>query len=91
MILSHRVHERVLYIDIDVHHGDGVEEAFYTTSRVLTISLHKYGKEFFPQTGALTDTGIGLGKYYSINVPLNSGIDDESYEYIFKPVFLPFF
>jgi histone deacetylase 1/2 len=39
-----RYHERVLYIDIDVHHGDGVEEAFYTTDRVMTVSLHKYGK-----------------------------------------------
>jgi len=42
----------VLYIDIDVHHGDGVEEAFYTTDRVMTVSFHKYG-EFFPGTGEL--------------------------------------
>jgi histone deacetylase 1/2 len=41
-----KVHARVLYIDIDVHHGDGVEEAFYTTDRVMTFSLHKYGGEF---------------------------------------------
>ena len=41
---------RVLYIDIDVHHGDGVEEAFYTTDRVMTLSFHKYG-DFFPGTG----------------------------------------
>jgi histone deacetylase 1/2 len=45
-----RYHARVLYIDIDVHHGDGVEEAFYTTDRVMTVSFHKYG-EFFPGTG----------------------------------------
>lgn len=43
-------HDRVLYIDIDIHHGDGVEEAFYTTDRVLTVSFHKFG-EFFPGTG----------------------------------------
>ena len=47
---SLRYHQRVLYIDIDVHHGDGVEEAFYTTERVMTVSFHKYG-EFFPGTG----------------------------------------
>ena len=47
-----RYHNRVLYIDIDVHHGDGVEEAFYTTDRVMTVSFHKYG-EFFPGTGEL--------------------------------------
>lgn len=56
-----RYHQRVLYIDIDVHHGDGVEEAFYTTDRVMTISFHQYG-EFFPGTGELRDTGIGKGK-----------------------------
>ena len=37
-------HERVLYIDIDIHHGDGVEEAFYATNRVMTVSLHKFGE-----------------------------------------------
>ncbi len=45
-----REHQRVLYIDIDIHHGDGVEEAFYTTNRVMTVSFHKYG-EYFPGTG----------------------------------------
>lgn len=50
--VSSRYHTRVLYIDIDVHHGDGVEEAFYTTDRVMTVSFHKYG-EYFPGTGEL--------------------------------------
>lgn len=45
-----RYHPRVLYIDIDIHHGDGVEEAFYTTDRVMTVSFHKHG-EYFPGTG----------------------------------------
>ena len=44
--------EIILYIDIDIHHGDGVEEAFYTTDRVMTVSFHKYG-EYFPGTGDL--------------------------------------
>ena len=47
-----KYHNRVLYIDIDVHHGDGVEEAFYTTNRVFTVSFHRYG-DFFPGTGDL--------------------------------------
>jgi acetoin utilization deacetylase AcuC-like enzyme len=51
-----KYHERVLYIDIDVHHGDGVEDAFLTTNRVLTLSLHKFG-DFFPGTGSIRDTG----------------------------------
>lgn len=78
--------QRVLYIDIDVHHGDGVEEAFYTTDRVMTVSFHKFGKNFFPETGDLKDIGAERGKYYSINVPLNDGIDDLAYESIFQPV-----
>jgi histone deacetylase 1/2 len=54
-------YERVLYLDIDIHHGDGVEEAFFTTDRVLTCSFHKYG-EYFPGTGNLNDIGYGIGK-----------------------------
>ncbi|PWN53813.1 hypothetical protein IE53DRAFT_383654 [Violaceomyces palustris] len=80
-----RYHPRVLYIDIDVHHGDGVEEAFYTTDRVMTCSFHKYG-EFFPGTGELRDIGYGPGKNYSCNFPLRDGITDESYKSVFEPV-----
>ncbi|KAI0473927.1 hypothetical protein GGR56DRAFT_666888 [Xylariaceae sp. FL0804] len=80
-----RFNQRVLYIDIDVHHGDGVEEAFYTTDRVMTVSFHKYG-EYFPGTGELRDIGIGQGKYYAVNFPLRDGIDDSSYKSIFEPV-----
>ncbi|KAI9802505.1 MAG: hypothetical protein M1825_002890 [Sarcosagium campestre] len=80
-----RYRQRVLYIDIDVHHGDGVEEAFYTTDRVMTVSFHKYG-EYFPGTGELRDIGVGQGKYYAVNFPLRDGIDDRSYKGIFEPV-----
>ncbi|GJJ09351.1 hypothetical protein Clacol_003573 [Clathrus columnatus] len=80
-----RYHNRVLYIDIDCHHGDGVEEAFYTTDRVMTVSFHKYG-EYFPGTGDLRDNGIGKGKGYSCNIPLRDGITDENYRQIFRPI-----
>lgn len=80
-----RYHQRVLYVDIDVHHGDGVEEAFYTTDRVMTCSFHKYG-EFFPGTGDVRDTGIGKGKGYAVNVPLRDGMSDANYASIFRPV-----
>ncbi|KAK3109513.1 histone deacetylase, partial [Teratosphaeriaceae sp. CCFEE 6253] len=79
-----RFHPRVLYIDIDVHHGDGVEEAFYTTDRVMTVSFHKYG-EYFPGTGELRDIGVGNGKHYAVNFPLRDGIDDSSYKAVFEP------
>lgn len=82
-LLKH--HKRVLYIDIDIHHGDGVEEAFYTTDRVLTVSFHKFG-EYFPGTGDVKDVGANQGKHYSVNFPLKDGMDDISYQSIFKPV-----
>lgn len=81
-----KYHPRVLYIDIDVHHGDGVQEAFYLTDRVMTVSFHKYGNWFFPGTGDMYEIGAESGRYYSVNVPLKEGIDDQSYVQIFKPV-----
>ncbi|KAM0938056.1 putative histone deacetylase [Dioscorea sansibarensis] len=80
-----KYHQRVLYVDIDVHHGDGVEEAFYTTNRVMTVSFHKFG-DFFPGSGHIKDTGHGQGKYYALNVPLNDGMDDDSFRGLFRPV-----
>jgi histone deacetylase 1/2 len=76
-------YQRVMYIDIDVHHGDGVEEAFFTTDRVLTCSFHKWG-DYFPGTGSINDVGHGKGKYYAVNFPCSEGMDDISFEYIFK-------
>merc|ERR1719318_2019834 len=80
-----KYHPRVLYIDIDIHHGDGVQEAFYLTDRVMTCSFHKYGN-FFPGTGHMYEVGAGAGRQYSVNVPLKEGMDDISYEYIFQPI-----
>ncbi|KAK2189343.1 hypothetical protein NP493_109g07024 [Ridgeia piscesae] len=80
-----KYHQRVVYVDIDIHHGDGVEEAFYTTDRVMTVSFHKYG-EYFPGTGDLRDIGAGKGRYYAVNFPLRDGIDDDCYETVFEPV-----
>ena len=76
-----QVHPRVLYIDIDIHHGDGVQEAFYLTDRVMTVSLHRYGN-FFPGTGHMYEIGSEGGRYYSVNVPFKEGMDDMSYEQV---------
>lgn len=86
-----RCYPRVLYIDIDVHHGDGVEEAFFSTDRVMTVSFHKYDPQnFFPGTGALDENGPknerNPGAHHAINVPLNDGITDEQYEALFQNV-----
>jgi histone deacetylase 1/2 len=79
-----KVHERVLYIDLDVHHGDGVEEAFALNDRVFTLSLHKYGEAFFPGTGSLNDIGLGKGRYYAMNLPIPDGVEDHEYLSIFS-------
>eukprot|EP00796_Vickermania_ingenoplastis_P009988 gene9988-6971_t len=79
-----KAHERVLYIDLDVHHGDGVDEAFCQSDRVFTLSLHKFGDSFFPGTGHPWDIGYGKGRFYTMNVGLWDGINDFFYTSIFK-------
>ena len=81
-----KYHPRVMYLDIDVHHGDGVQEAFYCSDRVMTVSFHKYAKDFFPGTGDCYEIGAQNGKYYSVNVPLKDGINDQAYHDVFKPI-----
>ena len=70
---------RVAYVDVDVHHGDGVQAAFYHTDRVLTISLHENGYYLFPGTGFVEEMGEGAGRGYAVNVPLPPGMDDALY------------
>lgn len=79
-----RAGKRVAYVDIDAHHGDGVQEFFYKTDKVLTISLHESGVSLFPGTGFVEDSGEGAGKGYSVNVPLPAGTGDELYLHTFK-------
>ncbi|CDW51786.1 histone deacetylase [Trichuris trichiura] len=84
-----KYHERVLYVDIDCHHGDGVEEAFYATDRVLTVSFHQYG-DFFPYSGSLKaiihQMHSIFKSLFAVNVPFRSGINDDAYVAVFEPV-----
>jgi acetoin utilization protein AcuC len=70
---------RVLYIDTDVHHGDGVQETFYTDSHVCTFSIHETGKFLFPGTGYAAERGYGEGLGYSFNLPMEPYTEDESW------------
>ncbi|EEL26756.1 Acetoin utilization protein acuC [Bacillus cereus Rock1-15] len=70
---------RVLYIDTDAHHGDGVQWSFYDDPNVCTISLHETGRYLFPGTGAVNERGQGNGYSYSFNVPLDAFTEDESF------------
>jgi len=80
---------RVLYLDVDVHHGDGVEEAFYDRPDVMTISLHQSGKTLFPGTGFPRDIGIGDGRGFSVNAPLPPGTYDDQYVRAFNAIVPP--
>ncbi|MBL7179517.1 MAG: acetoin utilization protein AcuC [Pseudomonadota bacterium] len=80
---------RVVYLDIDVHHGDGVEAVFYNTDQVLTISLHQHGHTLFPGTGFPDEMGQGAGRGYAVNVPLAPGTDDDLYLWAFMEVVPP--
>lgn len=80
---------RVLYLDIDAHHGDGVQEAYYDTDQVLTISLHESGIYFYPGTGFEDEIGEGRGEGYSVNVPLLAHADDAMYMKAFDEVAYP--
>ena len=68
--------KRVMYLDIDAHHGDGVQWTFYEDSKVLTISFHQDGRTLFPGTGSVMEIGRGQGLGYSVNVPMLPGTDD---------------
>jgi len=81
--------KRILYLDIDVHHADGVEKVFEGDPRVLNISLHEDGHYLFPGTGAVNDIGIGDGEGYTVNVPLPPYTGDASYLHAFKEIVLP--
>lgn len=80
---------RVAYVDIDVHHGDGVQSIFYRDPRVLTISLHESGRYLFPGTGFPSERGAGPGAGTALNVPLAPQTTDASYLEVFEAAVPP--
>ena len=80
---------RVAYVDIDCHHGDGVQHAFYDTDAALTISLHESGAFLFPGTGHTQEIGAGRGRGYSVNLPLYPYTTDEVYLWALREVAMP--
>ena len=81
--------ERVAYVDVDVHHGDGVQAAFYDDPRVLTISLHEHPATLFPGTGLPSETGTGRGYGFAVNVPLPAGTGDAGWLRAFDAIVPP--
>lgn len=74
---------RVMYIDYDAHHGDGVQQIFYDDPEVLTVSFHESGVYLFPGTGFIDELGAGDGYGYSVNVPLDAHTEDDSWRAAF--------
>ncbi len=77
---------RVAYVDIDAHHGDGVQEAFYADPEVLAISMHESGKTLFPWGGFEKESGAGHAKGFNINVPLEPETDDNAFMFLFSEI-----
>lgn len=84
-----RAGKRVAYLDVDAHHGDGVQQAFYRRRDVLTISMHESGKTLFPWGGFEHEIGEGPGLGWNVNVPLPPGTFDEAFLGAFRRVVLP--
>ena len=80
---------RVAYVDIDAHHGDGVQYAFYGDPHVLTISVHERGERLFPGTGFVHELGEGEAAGYSVNLPLEAYTDTQVYLPAFEAVVPP--
>lgn len=80
---------RILYLDTDAHHGDGVQWEFYDDPDVLTISFHENGRYLFPGTGWINENGKGAGIGYSVNIPLEPFTEDESFLECFHEVLPP--
>ena len=80
---------RVAYIDIDCHHGDGVQMGHYDSDQVLTISIHESGQWLFPGTGYVQEIGVGDGTGYSVNIPLSPYTQDNEWHAAFDVVIPP--
>ena len=77
---------RVAYVDLDAHHGDGVQRTFYDSDRVLTVSVHESGRYLFPGSGHTHEVGTGVGRGWSVNLPLEPFTEDDSYLEAFDEV-----
>jgi acetoin utilization protein AcuC len=81
--------KRILFLDVDAHHSDGVQDAFYSSKQIMTISLHESGRTLFPGSGFEDEIGAGEGKGYAVNIPLPPGTYDAAYLSAFTEAALP--
>lgn len=81
--------EKIVYLDLDAHHGNGVQHAFYNNPGVLVISVHETGRTLYPWSGNETEIGGGDGEGFTVNVPLEPGSDDEVHGYVMDEFVIP--
>jgi acetoin utilization deacetylase AcuC-like enzyme len=79
--------ERIMIVDWDLHHGNGTQQSFYDTDKVLFFSVHQY--PYFPGTGAVLENGAGMGQGMTVNVPLPGGEGDFEYARVFNELVVP--
>ena len=82
--MQQKYNARVLYIDTDAHHGDGVQWSFYDDPNVCTLSIHETGRYLFPGTGNVTERGSGKGYGTSFNIPIDAFTEDESFLMVYE-------
>ncbi len=82
--LQKKYHARVLYVDTDAHHGDGVQFSFYDDPNVCTLSIHETGRYLFPGTGNSNERGQGKGYGYSFNIPIDAFTEDDSFLFTYS-------
>jgi len=80
---------KIAYLDIDAHHGNGVQEAFYDDPRVLFLCMHESGRNLYPWSGYENETGEGEARGFTVNIPLEPGSDDEVFSYTFDEIVPP--
>ncbi|HEY2028746.1 MAG TPA: histone deacetylase [Myxococcales bacterium] len=79
--------QRVLCVDWDVHHGNGTQDAFYSSDKLLFVSTHQW--PLYPGTGAFDETGAGPGAGFTVNAPLPAGSTNDDYAAVFAEALLP--
>lgn len=85
--ISHYGMKRIMIVDWDLHHGNGTQNSFYDSDKVLYVSTHQY--PYYPGTGAVAETGKGKGKGYTVNIPLPGHQGDMDYATIFDDIIVP--
>ena len=81
--------KRIAIVDFDVHHGNGTQAAFEADPSVLFISLHQHPRTIYPGSGFEWETGVGEGRDYTLNIPMNPGLGDDAYMQALQDKVLP--